>query len=461
MSISIRDMMTDPQLFGDHFAGESWNAWRALLAGFYGLPLSDAELTTWAALTSQQAAPTAEHEELWLVVGRRGGKTQCAALLAVFEAVFNDYTDRLSPGEVATVAVCAADKKQARSAFRYIRGLLHANPMLKALIEREDAESITLNNRVAIEVTASSFRSTRGYTFGCVIADEIAFWRNEDSANPDHEIIEALRPGLATLGGKLICLSSPYAKRGALWEVYRRYFGQSGEILVAQAPTLTMNPTLPEKVVTRALDRDPASAASEYLAQFRNDIDGYVTVEALDAVTRSGPLIAPYDSRHRYSAFIDATGGGADEYTLAIGHREDGLLHIDLVAGRRGVPAEITAEYAELMKAYGITRCHGDKYAGSWVRDEFSKHHVTLMPSEQPKSGLYVDTLAVINSGQVVLPPCDRMRSQFQQLERRTARGGRESIDHPPGGHDDRANAVAGVIAHAGKTRIYDYSALL
>jgi hypothetical protein len=37
-----------------------------------------------------------------------------------------------------------------------------------------------------------------------------------------------------------------------------------------------------------------------------------------------------------------------------------------------------------------------------------------------------------------------KLINQFIGLERRTARGGRDSIDHPPGGHDDICNAVAG-----------------
>ena len=40
---------------------------------------------------------------------------------------------------------------------------------------------------------------------------------------------------------------------------------------------------------------------------------------------------------------------------------------------------------------------------------------------------------------------CQRLISQIACLERRTARGGRDSIDHPPNGHDDLANVVAGV----------------
>ena len=85
MSVTIRDLMTDPELFGDQFAGDSFIAWRSLLAGFYGLPLSDGELTHWQELTARESASERAHNELWLVVGRRGGKTQNAALLAVYE----------------------------------------------------------------------------------------------------------------------------------------------------------------------------------------------------------------------------------------------------------------------------------------------------------------------------------------------------------------------------------------
>ena len=49
----------------------------------------------------------------------------------------------------------------------------------------------------------------------------------------------------------------------------------------------------------------------------------------------------------------------------------------------------------------------------------------------------------------VALVDSEKLRRQFLNLERRTARGGRDSIDHPRGLHDDLANAVAGVLVHA------------
>lgn len=154
--------------------------------------------------------------EGWLVCGRRAGKSFVLALCAVFLATFKDYRPYLAPGERATIMVIAADRKQARVIFRYIRALLTEVPMLARLIERETAEAFDLSNKVSIEV-AASFRSTRGYTLVAALCDEIAFWPTDDSAEPDREVLHALRPGMATIpGAMLLCASSPYARRGAL-----------------------------------------------------------------------------------------------------------------------------------------------------------------------------------------------------------------------------------------------------
>ena len=446
MSLTIRDLMTDADLFGDQFAGDSWKAWQALLAGFFGLALDDAELEHWRTLT-QQEQPQEAAEELWLVIGRRGGKSQCAALLIVFLACFFDYTDRLSPGEVATVACLAADRKQARVIFRYVSGLLNSNPMLKRLIVSEDKESITLSNRVVIEIGTASFRSTRGYTFAGVIADELAFWRSDESANPDSEILNALRPGLGTLNGKLICLSSPYSKRGELWNTYRRYYGKPGPVLVAQTDTRTMNPTFPERLIKQAYERDPEAAKAEYGGQFRSDLEAFIQRETVEACTRRNQLKLPYVVGVQYVGFVDPSGGGADEFTLAIGHVENERRIVDLVEARKGVPAEIAQEYAALLKEYRIHTIEGDRYGGTWPADEFGRCGIKYQPSKKVRTDLYIDLLPTLNSSTVELPPDDRLVNQLCALERRTSRSGKDSIDHPTGGHDDRANAVAGVVS--------------
>lgn len=67
------------------------------------------------------------------------------------------------------------------------------------------------------------------------------------------------------------------------------------------------------------------------------------------------------------------------------------------------------------------------------------------------KSDLYRELLPSILSQHVELLDHPRCLVQLCSLERRTARGGKDSIDHPPGGHDDLVNVIAGVVDMLGK----------
>ena len=455
MTVTIRDAMTDPALFGNHFGGDSWARWRALFAGFDGLALNYAEQADWQALTGRSTAPRKAASELFLVVGRRGGKTNAAASRAVYDAAFNDYTDRLAPGEVATVMVLAADRKQARSCFRYISGLMHSNPMLERMIVREDREAIELSNRTTIEVHTASFRAVRGYSIACAICDEVAFWRSEDSANPDFEIINALRPAMATLNGRLVVLSSPYSKRGVLWDAFKRYHGKDHQrIVVAKAPSRTMNPSLPQRVVDEAMERDSSAAKAEYLAEFRSDLETFINSEVVESVTVPNRYeLPPLDDTH-YTAFVDPAGGsGKDAMTLAIAHRDDETVVLDLVRAVKPPfsPDQVTKDFAELCKAYRCQTVIGDRYAGEYPRELFRKCDVQYQVSDRVRSDIYRDLLPLLNSGRIELLDNKQLNTELTSLERRTARSGKDTIDHPVGGHDDIINAAAGAVVNAVK----------
>ena len=130
---SILDAMGDPALFGATFGGESFAGWRALLGAFYGLPLAEEQAEVALALTGRESLPESAASELWLAVGRRGGKSHVAALVAVYEAAFRDHREKLAPGEVATVFLIAGDRPQARTLLRYVRAMFE-NPMLARMV---------------------------------------------------------------------------------------------------------------------------------------------------------------------------------------------------------------------------------------------------------------------------------------------------------------------------------------
>ena len=135
--------------------------------------------------------------------------------------------------------------------------------------------------------------------------------------------------------------------------------------------------------------------------------------------------------------------------TLAIAHREDKLVVIDKLVERKPPfsPASVVAEFARALKPYRVVKVIGDKYAGEWPREVFRSHGVTYEANAKPKNDLYIALLPLLSSQMIELVDAPRMISQIAALERRTARGGRDSIDHPPNGHDDLANVVAGVAS--------------
>jgi phage terminase large subunit-like protein len=153
---------------------------------------------------------------------RRGGKSLISALCGAYLALFHGYRGFLAPGERATVMLLASDVKQARQLIRYCKGLISASPMLARKVLNETKDALELTNRSVIEVNVANPRQTRGYTLAGVICDEIAFWPI-DELSPKRD--EDTRPALLTLPhSKLIAITSPYARRAAAWNAYRRHW---------------------------------------------------------------------------------------------------------------------------------------------------------------------------------------------------------------------------------------------
>jgi hypothetical protein len=500
---TLLDAIDDPQLFQPWFKDpSSWSAWFVFLRALFGLPLAPHQLALYRECTGRTDPPIEPASEGWLVCGRRSGKSFMLALVAVYLAAFHTYRQYLQAGERGTIMVIACDRRQARTIFRYIGGLLTKVPMLARMVERQTAECFDLHNDVTIEVAVASFRSVRGYTVVACLCDELAFWPTDESANPDTEIIAAIRPAMATIpNSMLLCASSPYAQRGALFDAFKRHYGKdirspntfSDPVLVWRAPTRTMNPTVPQSVIDAALEADPASAAAEYMAQFRTDVETFVTRDVVEAAVIQGRFELPRVEHVRYWAFVDPSGGSSDSMTLAICHmasrvrghhsptelsnRDHGPgsttelpgcarghnpateplnrdrgpgstnhVIIDAIRERRAPfsPDDVVKEFSDTLRSYGVARVVGDRYAAEWPRERFKVHGIEYRVADKTKSDLYLSLLPLLNSGRIELLDHPRLLNQLAGLERRTSRAGKDSIDHVPGGHDDIANAVAG-----------------
>lgn len=459
----MRQAFTYPQacahehLFLPWFKGDTWAAWDAITKAIFGLPLSPDELPIFRDLTGRNAAPAAQVQEAWLIMGRRSGKDVRAASIAVYLATVAAplFAKYLVPGESGVVQILAVDRNQASVAFKYCKAFLQS-PALKPLVKRTTADSIELTNDLAIEVTTNDARRVRGRTVVCTILDEVAHWRSENSLLPDVDTYNAIRPSMATIpNALLIGISSAYAKKGLLYQKWKEHWGKDDpSTLVVVAPTWVMNPMLPKDgtFITGEYKRDAISARSEFGSEWRDDISEFIDIETLEDATDFGVKVRPPINGIRYVAFVDPSGGRNDAMCCAIAHREDdGTAVIDCLMTQQPPfhPQRVTEQFAATMKNYRITTCRGDRYGAAWVQTAFEKCGIQYRPADKVKSDLYLNLIPPLHSGQVRLLDDEPTRVQIASLERRASRTGRETIDHPVGSHDDKANVIAGAVALA------------
>ena len=280
--MNILHALDDPKVFGPFFKGDTWAAWRVFLAALFALPMTaeqacDLPAAHWSQ-RSHRAQPSHEGlADMWTQSRQelrpRSGRVSSSPASATGGRI-------LGPGERATVMVIAADRKQARTILRYCTGLLRETPMLARADRGRDAGEHQpaqprhhRGSRRIVSLDAGLHASLLR------LLDELAFWpTDESSAEPDIEIINAVRPGMATIPGRmLLCASRPTRARASCG---MRIAGTSARTAIRcwcwHAATRAMNPRVPQRVIDAAMARDPAHASAEFLATFRTDIENFI-----------------------------------------------------------------------------------------------------------------------------------------------------------------------------------------
>ncbi|HXL35417.1 MAG TPA: hypothetical protein VN953_10865 [Gemmatimonadales bacterium] len=154
----------------------------------------------------------------------------------------------------------------------------------------------------------------------------------------------------------------------------------------------------------------------------------------------------------RYVGFTDAaSGSGTDSFALAIAHAEGPVAVLDCCRVRHPPfsPDAACADFADVLRSYGLLEVTGDKYSLGWVGERFAMHGIEYRLSPLTRSELYQSLVPLLMARRVELLDLPELRKQFQALERRAHAGGREAIEHMVGAHDDLANVVAGALVLA------------
>jgi len=394
-----------------------------------------------------------------LLTGRRSGKSKIAALCAAYEAAISGKHKQLSKGERGLVSVISPTRDQSSVILNYIKGIFET-PLFEAeVIGKPRGDGLDLTNGVSIKILVGDYRTVRNFTQISVVVDECCFFgvTEESKVRSDTELIRAVKPALATVNGRLIAISSPYARKGWAYKTWKTNFGNGkGRTLVVQAPSRKLNrKTLPKSVVQEAMEEDRASALSEYYAQWRDDVALFIDRSIVEALVKPGRQQLLRNHNHKYIGFADVSGGRHDSAALCIGHKNQDVTVVDCIKQYKPPldPYAVAGNMCKILKDYHLKHVTGDNYAAEFVVSAFRHNGVTYKKADMNKSQLYLELLPVLCSRGIELVDNDVLINQLASLERKTRSGGRDIVDHPQGGHDDLANALAGLTAIATKRR--------
>lgn len=133
---------------------------------------------------------------------RQAGKSTVVAVLALTEALF-------IPG--SRILIASRSERQAQLLFRII--LEYFDRFGKRLQQRRTTDELWLENHSQIIAVPCREDTIRGYS-------RITLLILDEAARVPDELYRAVRPMLAVANGRLICLSTPYGKRGFFYQAW-------------------------------------------------------------------------------------------------------------------------------------------------------------------------------------------------------------------------------------------------
>lgn len=195
---------------------------------------------------------------------RQAGKSSVTAYLPIHTAIYRPKS---------TTLVLGPGERQAKLLLDKVYEALDAIGREAVVIEAENVLELRLANGSKVVALPGKEGTVRGYTADLVVIDEAA--RVPDA------LYKTVRPMLATTGGRLILLSTPFGKRGFFHDVWVR----GGAVWERHEVPVTEVPHISAEFVAEEREALPAEwFAQEYLCAF-NDLDG--AVFSLDQIQRA------------------------------------------------------------------------------------------------------------------------------------------------------------------------------
>lgn len=452
---------------------------RAFVKAISGEALAKDEIKLWRAATGRtglsfwrKSYTPRSWGEIWLLCGRRSFKTTLGAILTIWEA-----TRRNVPaGQDWKIPIlCPGLRQGKKGSLDVVRSIVKAIPEVAELVVADSVEAMTFATGVEVMALPPKVSLVQGWTCPLIWCDEAANFSQEDTSESNlADILEAIRPSVATTNGGIYVCSLPGPDIGTIFEKWEQRFNE--DALVFKASSVEMNPSLERsEEFQKARKRGGPSFQLYWSGEFVKARSGLLPPTLVDAAIMSGRIeIPPAECIGAAAVGCDfATGGDTksanpkapDDCAAAIaikvqieGNENERIIvpwirKWSVRAGELHPVYTYFKEIADACASYGVRYGVGDKeslaaatqYFGEKCHIEYS-HLTTNGIASEPVFDYLRDQL---REGRLFLVDDPVARSQLKALEERRD-GGRSYEVAARKGKDDVATAIAGAVYRAG-----------
>jgi hypothetical protein len=458
----------------------------------YGLPLETiAERRAWAILNDnckidvlgfvtewwETPYEAMEYNELVALIGRRSGKSYLTCFIALYEIIFGGHSKYVKPKQEFIIPYIAQDLPTARVNMRMIEILANQVPMLAAQIVDSKPNFIKFRNGLTVQIEPPRVKTGRGWAMPMLILDEVGFWPTaEDAADPDVEVLRAVRPStLQFPHKKILIISSPYTETGLLWKYAKAgtlgknlastddSIAQYTKTCVLRSSTAAMeNPVIQDLRTMLAIEQaaDPEGFVREYNARFIKSASAFILGEHVDQCTSRGvferTLSQVMDSGDRPApvAVMDPAFKN-DDFAFAIFHNDrNGKVVMDMLKvwtpqKKLGIsldPDEILTEIAGYLKKWEISLVYSDQYQLEALQQIAQRKGFSIIKVDftaKSKARMYGSLNNLLKTKSIDLLDYSTIYQQLTRLVKKQTAMNTVHIGAPVGEKDDVATVVA------------------
>jgi len=439
---------------------------KVILKCISGIPLTQTEEQIFREMAQGNPplpSPNQRWREIWIIGGRGGGKSILTCSIAILTATAIDFSPYIRTGELITIPIIVPHSQDADQDMAYLEGMLDQSPLLRRELDGDPVmKKIRFSNRRVIEIFTCQKRgkNIRGRTIPLAIMEEAAYMEYEGKV-VDHDILRAIRPGLARIPGSLLLvITSPSAKQGMVWETYRRADQFADSILVLKAPTLLLNPDFDPAIIEEERKRDPENARCEYDAEFLEVVESFLPSDLIDSCARDATdhhiTLRKYNPNITSYIAVTDVAFRADTWTYCILHKEMGeytsRIVLDYIQGFTGTkkhPIDIhfaTKEIARVCRQYHVYEIYGDHYAADPIRTALRRQGLLYNPiyiSPDYKRSMYSNLKILIEQELLSLLDHPPSIAELKSLQIIFSPSGQWQIKSPKGATEDYASILA------------------